>query len=208
MKITIISHQNCWFEKYTSSLAEALKQNHEVKIVSDVKDIEQGDILFALSLYQLIKKEDLAKNKHNIVIHESDLPAGKGWAPLAWQILEGKNKITFTLFEIDEKVDNGAIYFKDELVLNGTELSDELRELQAKKRIEMCLKFVNEYPHTLTPQLGTESFYMKRTADSSELDINKSIAEQFNLLRVVDNENYPAFFNFNGQKFKLKIEKC
>lgn len=31
--------------------------------------------------------------------------------------------------------------------------------------------------------------------------------EQFNLLRIADNENYPAFFILNGQKYILKIYK-
>jgi len=28
-----------------------------------------------------------------------------------------------------------------------------------------------------------------------------------NLLRIVDNEKYPAFFELNGCKYKLKVEK-
>ncbi|MFT7086873.1 MAG: methionyl-tRNA formyltransferase [Rickettsiales bacterium] len=207
MKITIISEPNTWFEKYNIVLSDALSElGHAVNIISEIEQIESGDILFALSLYKLIKKEYLSKNRHNIVIHESDLPAGKGWSPLSWQVLEGKNNIIFSLFEIDEKMDNGNIYFKDELILIGVELNDELRELQAKKRIEMCLKFVNSFPWKSFPQIGAESFYKKRGKDSSLLDVNKSIADQFDLLRIVDNEHYPAFFNFRGKKFKLKIE--
>ena len=56
-------------------------------------------------------------------------------------------------------------------------------------------------------QTGSGSFYPKRTGKDSELDVNKSIAEQFDLLRVVDNEKYPAFFNFRGRKYVLRIYK-
>ena len=34
----------------------------------------------------------------------------------------------------------------------------------------------------------------KRTPADSEIDPGKSILEQFNLLRIVDSERYPAFF--------------
>ena len=34
--------------------------------------------------------------------------------------------------------------------------------------------------------------------------INKSLKDQFNLLRVVDNENYPAFFKFRPANEKEK----
>ena len=54
-------------------------------------------------------------------------------------------------------------------------------------------------------QSGEESFYPRRLPKDSELDINKSIDEQFNLFRIVDNDKYPAFFIKNGKKYVLKI---
>ncbi len=210
MKINIITDRNSWFNYYINNdlIPSLLKESHTVEVVNYAKDIPKGDILFALSMYQIIKKEYLNRNRNNIVIHESDLPKGKGWSPFAHQILEGKNEITFSLFEIDEKIDNGPIYFKDILRLNGYELFDELKDLQAKKRVEMCLKFVKDHQSMHPkPQLGQESFYPKRTATSSELDVNNTIAKQFNLLRIVDNNNYPAFFNYRGKRYKILIEK-
>ena len=56
-------------------------------------------------------------------------------------------------------------------------------------------------------QSGVETFYKKRGPDDSALDVNKTIIEQFNLLRTVDNEKYPAFFIHKGKKFLVKIEK-
>ena len=43
------------------------------------------------------------------------------------------------------------------------------------------------------------------TSEGSELDINKSIKSQFNMLRVVDNERYPAFFSHKKKKYIIKI---
>jgi len=53
-----------------------------------------------------------------------------------------------------------------------------------------------------------ESFYLRRRPEDSRLDPDKTIREQFNLLRVVDNEKYPAFFDLHGQRFLLKVEKA
>ena len=50
------------------------------------------------------------------------------------------------------------------------------------------------------------SYWPKRKPEDSEIDISKSIDQQFNLLRVSDNERYPAFFYKNGKKFKLTME--
>ena len=56
-------------------------------------------------------------------------------------------------------------------------------------------------------QEGEETFYNRRNSKDAELDINKTIKEQFNLLRISDNERYPAFFKIEGKKYSLKIYK-
>ena len=39
------------------------------------------------------------------------------------------------------------------------------------------------------------------------IDLNKNLKSQFNLLRICDNEKYPAFFNYKNKKYILKIFK-
>ena len=77
---------------------------------------------------------------------------------------------------------------------DGHELIDELRQKQGNKTIDLCMKFVRskKIPKSL-PQLGDETFYNLRKPEDSELNIKKSIENQFNLLRIVDNDKYPAF---------------
>jgi methionyl-tRNA formyltransferase len=207
MRIAILTSKNQWFEHYVQTLSESLDNakifnNHE-----DFKD--KYDIVFILSYHQLVGKEFLSKNTHNIVIHESLLPKGKGWSPFFWQVLDNKRTIPFTMFEASNGIDDGDIYLVDELELTGFELNDELRKKQAEKIINMCINFVNNYDKlkSLNKQSGDETFYAKRGLNDSRLDVNKSIKEQFNLLRVVSNKEYPAFFEIDGHKFLLKIEK-
>ena len=209
MNITILTSKNSWLNDYNKSLAGSLIElGHSVNIIHKQEEMKKGDIAFLLGCFELIKKDTLNLNKHNIVVHESALPEGKGWSPITWQILEGKNVIPITLFEAAEEMDAGPIYFKDEINLNGMELVDEIREQQANKTIELCLSFVKSIDSINGhPQSGESTFYRRRRPEDSELDINKPIKEQFNLLRVVDNENYPAFFKMNGVKYILKIYK-
>ena len=205
MKIAVLTTPNQWFETKVYELVKelncALYFNHQ--------NVVGYDIVFILSYHLIIPEDILQKNKHNIVIHASDLPQGKGWAPLFWQVLEGKNEIVFSMFEAGNGIDNGDIYMKKTLKLSGYELNEELREKQANLTIEMCKDFIKNYDKykNPTPQKGEETFYKKRTSIDSELDINKTIKEQFNLLRIVNNEEYPAFFEMNGYKYKIKIEK-
>jgi methionyl-tRNA formyltransferase len=176
------------------------------KILKNHQEVENGDILILLSCEK--KFTNLSKNKNNLVIHESDLPKGKGWSPLTYQVLEGKNKIPITLFEADKSFDGGKIYFKKFIDLKGDELVDELREKQAQMTFYLIDKFLKERSDINgAKQIGKETFYQRRNPSHSELDINKSILENFNLLRVVDNERYPAYFTYKNHKYILKISK-
>jgi len=206
MKIAILTTAEQWFVDYAKELQATIKDS---ELFFYHKDIEESyNILLILSYHKLIEKEYLQKNKHNIVIHASALPQGKGWAPMFWQILEDKKFIPFSMFEVNEGVDAGDIYMQKDLHLTGYELNDELRYKQASHTIDMCLEFINNYEQYKIPQKqqGNETFYKKRTAKDSKLDIDKTIKEQFNLLRIVDNENYPAFFELDGNRYVLKIE--
>ena len=207
MKITILTDKTSWMNKYDLILAQEFKKlGHSVKIVHSKNKLVKGDIALFLSCFEIVGEEYLRLNKNNIVVHASDLPKGKGWSPTSWQILEGKNEIPLTLFEAVKEMDAGDYYIKDKVVLNGTELIDDWQEKLGKKIIEMCLTFVKSYPNIKgTPQSGKGFVYPKRKPQDSELDINKTIAEQFNLLRVVDNEKYPAFFYYKDKKYSLKI---
>ncbi|QXM05177.1 formyltransferase family protein [Crassaminicella indica] len=210
MIITLLcDNPNSWIRPYIEELVEELTElNHEVYFIDRYKEIKNGHIAFFLGCEKIIPKKYLNLNKHNLVIHESALPKGKGWSPLTWQVLEGENQIPITLFEAVEKVDAGDIYLQDIIKLDGTELLTEIKHKQGIMTKKLVLEFIKKYPNiTCKKQEGEESFYKRRTPKDSELDVNKTIKEQFNLLRVVDNERYPAFFFIDGQKYTIRIYK-
>jgi len=212
LSITFVSDKGSWINEYIPILiSQLIHQGHEVSWRYDVSEIKRGDIVFYLGCEQLIPPDILSKNKHNLVVHESALPRGRGWSPLTWTILEGRNEIPITLFEAKEAVDSGCIYLQDVMRFKGTELVDELRKKQAEYTIELCLAFIREYPATAKKgreQKGRPTYYRRRHPADSRLDPDKTIRQQFNLLRVVDNNRYPAFFEIGGNRYVLKIEKA
>lgn len=208
LKILILTDSTSWMNKYNTDLKQKLeKLGHLVKLIHSKNEIENSDVAFFLSCFEIISNNLLSLSKNNIVVHASNLPKGKGWSPASWQILEGENTIPLTLFEANEKTDAGKIYIQDKLLLDGSELLDEWQKKLGKKIVQMCLEYVLKRDTIKgIPQQGEETFYKKRTPKDSELDINKTIKEQFNLLRIVDNEKYPAFFKFKNKIYTLKIE--
>ena len=182
---------------------------HTVSIFFDKTELIGGDILFMVSCAQLINEADKNKFKSTLVLHASDLPKGRGWSPHIWSILEGNNTITLCLLEASEPVDSGRIWFKTSFNLSGHELLPEINEKLFAAELYLMEIAIAEF-NQISPQeqQGDSGKYLKkRTVEDSKLDIDKSIAEQFNLLRVVDNTRYPAFIEYLGFKYAIRIEK-
>jgi methionyl-tRNA formyltransferase len=174
----------------------------------NTKNLPVADFCFCLSFSELLTGDLRRQFRHVLVVHESNLPQGKGWSPLTWQILEGKSRIPVTLFEAEDNVDSGPIYAQRWIEFEGHELIGELRASQASATIELCRWFVDSYPESVLQareQQGNESFYSRRSPKDSRLDLNKTLAEQFNHLRVADNDRYPAYFEIGSRRYELQI---
>jgi len=210
LKITmLVDTADSWIHPWVKALKGQFEaMGHSVSYVASANDIENGDIAFLLGCIKLVPADTLYKNKFNMVVHPSDLPAGKGFSPIAWQVLEGKREIPIVMFDAVPEVDAGNIYMRDVIRLDGTELNEEIKHKQGISTFLMCIKFVEQYNKLLPDaQSGNESFYKRRTKKDSQLDPEKTIAEQFDLFRIVDNDRYPAFFYLNNVKYTLHIFK-
>jgi methionyl-tRNA formyltransferase len=203
----LVDNPNSWFVPYARELVRLIEETGiQARLHHRHDEVVKGDVLCLLSCEKIFRHLEL--NRYNLVVHESALPAGKGWSPLTWQILEGTNEIPITLFEASAAVDAGEIYLQDTLRFEGHELLPEIKQAQGRKTQEMILEFLRQYPNVVSrPQEGTESYYPRRRPVDSRLAPKGSIASQFDLLRVCDNERYPAYFDYRGHRYLLKIEK-
>jgi methionyl-tRNA formyltransferase len=210
LSITVlVDNPNSWIIPYVKRLIGELEsRGHNVFFCNTQEEIREGEVAFLLSCEKIVPEAVLGRNKHNIVIHPSALPEGRGFSPLSWQILEGKNDIPISLFEAVSKVDTGAIYEQRVMHFEGHELNEELKAEQGETTIAMALGFIDSYPpREGRLPVGTGAWYKRRSAKDSALDPDKTITEQFDLLRIVDNKRYPAFFTYRGHTYILRIEK-
>lgn len=65
-------------------------------------------------------------------MQESALPQSQGWSPMTWQILKGASSIQVSQFEATADLDTGPIYLQQQIRLQGNELMEEWRALQAE----------------------------------------------------------------------------
>jgi len=209
MKITILNtSDNHPINAYLIRWVEKNQAKHEVELLRSKKELNGGDVLFLISCSEIISKVDRNKFKKTLVVHASDLPKGRGWSPYIWELINGAEKITLTLLEAEDKVDSGDIWKKTQAKIPKSALYEQINSIIFNAELDLMDFAVSNFFDVVPSRQLTDkpSFWSKRTPKDSEVDIHKSIDEQFNLIRVCDQERYPAFFYKDGQKFKLKIE--
>lgn len=202
----LLDRDNNWLSGYCINYKKKNK-NRAIKIYYNFKKIKNYDYVFVLGYTKILPKIFIERNKLVMVIHESNLPKGKGFSPLQWQILQNKNIIKVNLIKLEPKVDSGDIILTDYLKLNGSELYDEIREKQSEVTFQLIEKFLNKKIIQYKKQKNKETFFRKRNANDSKLDINQSLKKSFNLLRICNNEEWPAFFYYKNHKYTFKIFK-
>lgn len=183
---------------------------HTVNLVRQKAELQGGDILFLISCGEKIAVEDRQKFGKVLVIHASDLPTGRGWNPHIWSILEGAETITVSLLEAEDKVDSGAIWKKLVVPVPKHALFDEINEVLFEAESQL-MSFAVSVFDSIAPEPQDSSvvpsYYPRRSPEDSELDSQKSIAEQFDLLRVCDPQRFPAFFKLHGHTYRVTVEK-
>ncbi len=192
----VINSLRVWMNEMSS-------KGHSPSLVYDKSELMGGDILFLVSCSQVIRDTERKKYKVALVLHASDLPKGRGWSPHIWSILSGSKKITVSMLEASEPVDSGTIWLKKTFSLEGHELLPEINEKLFSTELSLMIDAVEQF-EAIKPlqQIGDPGPYMKkRLPKDSQLDPYKTIAEQFDLLRVVDSERFPAFFDYLGKRY-------
>jgi methionyl-tRNA formyltransferase len=205
----LLDQSNNWIEPflYDSAILD-MNSRYFFSVSHDHLQVVEQDVVFILGYTRVLSPLFLSKNLLNLVIHESNLPNGKGFSPVQWQILEGKTRVDICLIEAVEQVDAGDIVLRDQITFDGNELYDEIRRKQAQSTVKLIVEFLTSYPEfQRQKQVGEEKVFPRRTSKDGELDPDKTIRDQFNLLRIGNNERWPSYFTMNGQKYILKIFK-
>lgn len=182
---------------------------HQVQLVQRKAELSGGDILFLISCHEIIGKDVRAKYRATLVIHASDLPLGRGWSPHIWQILEGARQFPVTLLEAEDQVDSGAIWSQVMLKFEGHETYGEINQALFAAELELMDFAVNNL-ETVEPKPQDKrepTYYRRRTPQDSQLAPERSIAEQFDLMRVADPQRFPAYFDMRGHRYVLNITK-
>lgn len=211
MKIDILcTDERHPVNRYLERWVQAWAGDHDLALVRRRVALLGGDILFLVSCSELIPESLRRLYRATLVLHASDLPAGRGWSPHIWELVGGAEKITVSLLEADDPVDSGRIWKKIVVPISRDALWDEINDALFRAEIELMDCAVSKFdaiePVAQTTDIAP-SYYRRRTPEDSKIDPDQSIAEQFDRIRVCDPERYPAYFELRGCRYKLTVEK-
>ena len=189
-------------------LNKNLNKKFDLKISYEIEKKSNIDLLFVIGYTKKINPRELKKYKNKLIIHESNLPNGRGFSPIKNQILKKIYKIKCCLIECIDKIDGGDIYEKDYLIVNKNDLYDDIRLKQFKITIKLINKLLKKYPNIKgKKQIGKPSYFKRLNEKSDQIDISKNIVSLFDLLRSTDYTKHQNYFFINNKKYFIRISK-
>jgi methionyl-tRNA formyltransferase len=197
----IVSHLREW-------VAE-MSPLHDASLITRIEDATGGDILFLVSASEIVRGDVRSKYRATIVLHASALPKGRGWSPMVWQILEGAREITVTALSAEDRVDTGPMWVQRGFAVEAHGLVDEIQAKLFAAELALMSDVVGRFEEIEPVPQAAEgaTYYRKRTPADSRIDPYRSIAEQFDLLRICDPERYPAFFELHGHRYRVRVDR-
>lgn len=142
-------------------------------------------------------------NKYEVILfHMTDLPFGRGGSPLQNLIKLGYNKTKVSSIRVTDGIDEGPIYLKRSLSLEGT--AEQIFNRTSSIITNMIIK-INENKLVPKPQSGKPIYFKRRTPDQSRISDINSIKEIYDHIRMLDCEGYPkAFLEFEKYRFEFE----
>ena len=169
-------------------------------------DTEFYDLIILWN-YQKILKD--VESKNNIVIfHSSDLPNGKGWAPLYYSFYNKMDYYTISCIRAANSVDCGDILVKAQFKILDNYTAEYVREWDNEITIKLiselleksCVKKVKGIK-----QNGIGTFNKRRYPDDNLVSFEAKIMDVFDHLRGCENK-HSAFFYFKEEKYIINIK--
>ena len=166
-----------------------------------------ADLAIVVAYGQIIPEKYLDLTKKGFInIHGSILPKWRGAAPIQRSIMNLDNETGISIMKIREKLDSGPISKTYKIKLNQSENAQEISEKLSLLAAEKILDNIDEVlddKAKFVDQDHSFATYAKKI-EKSEGKINWND----NALQIIGKINglFPipgAFFNFNGERYKI-----
>ncbi len=211
MKILILTNNS------ECKLINKLK-NNDINLVSsyDLKDIsEEIDIVFSHNYDKVIPENYFNIPKIGIfIIHSSDLPKGRGWAPIYYAIERNEEFYTISLLKVSSKVDEGNIFIKLKIKKPKFISNNNLRDIDEdgsyliiNKFLDLCAKHkIKSNTIGFIQDHSQATYNCKRRQNDNLLNKDQSIKELIYKILASSNSDYSAFIEIEDEKIYLNAK--
>ena len=97
----LFDKRNNWIKKFINKNIFQKNKKYKYNFVDNINKLKNYDLTFILGYTKIIKQQNLEKNKLNLVVHESNLPKGKGFAPV--QLYANRSELSRLMSEADSE---------------------------------------------------------------------------------------------------------
>lgn len=147
---------------------------------------------------------------NNIVIfHSSDLPRGKGWAPIFNTFNKNLKYYVISAVLLSDRVDSGDIVAKAKFKIKNTYTAEIIRKIDEEIVLMMVAKIIERFDGkelTGVKQNSLhESYYTRRYPQDNEVNGDNSLNNLIHKLKGCE-KSHPAFFTYEGDEFIISIK--
>ena len=126
-----------------------------------------------------------------ICFHSTPLPYGRGGSPIQNMVLNGHRETQVVALKMTNQLDAGPIYLRQDVSLIGG--GEEVFRRIYQTTISMMKSLLTFLPSP-TEQEGEVTIFTRRQSDDSKLDMDDSIDNIFDKIRILDVDNYPPAY--------------
>ena len=154
---------------------------------------------------KIIKQATQAGNV--VVMHSSNLPEGRGWAPIYHAFIEQKAEYVISgIFAADE-VDTGDVIVRARFPIEAGYTASFIRKIDEELSLVLISRIFEQWPNgniVGAKQVGVGSYRHRRYPVDNEIALSQPLVEIFPHLRGMETEN-PAFFFHDGVKYLIEV---
>ncbi|MCX6983430.1 MAG: methionyl-tRNA formyltransferase [Lentisphaerae bacterium] len=136
-----------------------------------------------------------------VCFHMADVPYGRGGSPLQNLIVRGHSHTKLTALRMTHGFDEGPVYLKEDLRLEGNAEEIYIRATYLSAKI--INRFILEELHPI-PQSGDVVVFNRRKPAQSMIPELGSLTKLHDFIRMLDAEGYPkAFLDYGGFRYEF-----
>lgn len=113
--------------QYLEEFDRFLKKMQIPCLNANTEDLKKADIIYVCE-YRKILPPEIVNNFLCIGLHAGILPKWRGFAANAWAIINGEDEIGYSFFRINEKMDDGDLYFVRHIKITHTQTYSDVHD--------------------------------------------------------------------------------